>query len=207
MVRNTPAPGDISAALSQNLDAYTLALGHMQDVTIQSFAYLRLPLVVAGVALAAGAVCAWRMRGDKAIVAIACMMALFFEASRLALIVFDPYLSSRHLAEALKRAPKGKLIAYGEHNEISSLFFYGEDHALLLNGRGISLQYGSFAPGAPDVFIDDARFAELWSTDQRYYLAVNNLVVPRIVKMVGAGRLHLVASGGGKSLFVNQSGG
>ena len=30
-VRNVPAPGDISAALSSNPGAYTLSLGHMED--------------------------------------------------------------------------------------------------------------------------------------------------------------------------------
>ncbi len=115
IVWNAPAPGDISVALARNLDAYTLALGHMQDLTIQCFAYLRTPLAVAGIACAAGAICAWRLPGDKAIVAIAVMLVLFFQASRLALFVFDPYLSSRHLAEALKRSPKGELIAYGDH--------------------------------------------------------------------------------------------
>ncbi len=207
LVRNTPAPGDISIALTRNLDAYTLALGHMQDLTIQCFAYLRTPLAVACFACAAGALCAWRLRGDKAIVAIALMMALFFQASRLALVVFDPYLSSRHLAEALKRAPKGQWFAYGDHNDISSLFFYGEDKALLLNGRDFSLEYGSFAPGAPDVFINDEKFARLWEEPQRFYLAIDNTAVPRIAKLVGAGSLHLVVTGGGKSLFVNRPGG
>ena len=56
MVRGLPAPGDISAALSQNPDVYTLSLGHMTDLTLRAFAYLRLPLVVAGVALLVGAV-------------------------------------------------------------------------------------------------------------------------------------------------------
>ena len=49
-VRNVPTPGDISQALSNNPSAYKLSLGHMEDLTIPSFAYLRLPL-----ALAAGA--------------------------------------------------------------------------------------------------------------------------------------------------------
>ena len=60
MVRGLPAPGDISSALNQNPDVYTLSLGHMTDLTLQSFAYLRLPLVVAGIAFVIGAV------GDRA---------------------------------------------------------------------------------------------------------------------------------------------
>ncbi len=54
LVRNMPAPGDISSALSPNPGAYTLSLGHMQDLTMQSFAYLRAPLLMAAVAFAIG---------------------------------------------------------------------------------------------------------------------------------------------------------
>src|SRR5207248_7777600 len=56
LVRNLATPGDITTALSQHPDAYTLALGHMEDLTIASFAYLRLPLAIAAVACVVGAV-------------------------------------------------------------------------------------------------------------------------------------------------------
>lgn len=47
-VRRVPAPGDIAHALhQQGPQAYTLALGHLGDLTINSFAYLRGPLVLA----------------------------------------------------------------------------------------------------------------------------------------------------------------
>ena len=40
-----PTPGDISDALTQNPEVYTLSLGHMSDLTLESFAYLRGPLL------------------------------------------------------------------------------------------------------------------------------------------------------------------
>ena len=52
--RSIPRPGDISQALTQNPGAYTLSLGHMGDLTLRSFAYLRLPLAIAGVAMLIG---------------------------------------------------------------------------------------------------------------------------------------------------------
>ena len=81
MVRGVPAPGDIASALRISTDIYTeytLSLGHLGDLTLRSFAYLRLPLAVAGVALLIGAVGAWRFRGYKAVLSLALMMALFF---------------------------------------------------------------------------------------------------------------------------------
>ena len=52
VVRHVPAPGDIAQALSQHPSAYTLSLGHMEDLTLESFAYLRLPLAIAAAAFA-----------------------------------------------------------------------------------------------------------------------------------------------------------
>src|SRR5579862_8052470 len=46
LVRNAPAPGDISQALNSRPGTYTLSLGHMGDLTLSSFAYLRVPLLV-----------------------------------------------------------------------------------------------------------------------------------------------------------------
>src|SRR5205814_10214250 len=102
---NLPAPGDISRALTSNPELYTLSLGHMTDLTMAAFAYLRLPLAVAGVAFLAGAIGAWRFTGRAAFLSLALMMAIFFHAARLALVVFEPYMGSRPLAEALLRAP------------------------------------------------------------------------------------------------------
>ena len=93
------------------------------------------------------------------------MMVLFFHAARLALVVFDPYLSSRPLAEALMAAPPGKLIVDDQYYTFSSVFFYTNRRALLLNGRVNNLDYGSYAPDAPRMcFIDDADFQRLWSS-------------------------------------------
>ena len=67
----------------------------MGDLTLNSFAYLRTPLALAGIAFVFGAVAAWFWRGLRSYVGIAVMMVIFFQAARLALVAFDPYLSSR----------------------------------------------------------------------------------------------------------------
>ncbi len=203
-VRNLPTPGDISTALTNNPEDYTLALGHMHDLTFRALAYLRLPLAVAALACIIGAVGAWALRGKRAIVAVAVMMVLFFQAARLALVRFDPYLSSHALANVLQHAPTGRLIVFGEHNDISSLMFYSQDDELLLHGRAVTLQYGSNAPGAPQVFIEDNDFRRLWSQPERFYLAIHDSNLPQMDKIIPRTQLHLVAAIGGKSLFTNQ---
>ena len=198
-VRGLPTPGDISVALTQNPDVYTLSLGHMMDLTMRAFAYLRLPLAVAGVAFLVGAVGVWRSR-----FALVVMMVIFFHAARLALVVFDPYMSSRQLAEALLKAPPGKLVVDDQYYTFSSVFFYTNRRALLLNGRVNNLVYGSYAPDAPqDVFIDDDDFRKRWLTGERYYVVAEGPQVPRFERLVGKDALHPVAASGGKYLFTN----
>ncbi len=204
LVRGMAAPGDISRALQQHPEAYTLSLGHMGDLTIQSFAYLRTPLVLAGIALVIGTIAAWTTRGRRVYLGIALMMLLFIHASRLAMVVFDPYLSSRPLAEALVLAPQGGLILNGQYYAFSSVFFYANRTALLWNGRINNLEYGSYSPGSPAVFIDDNRFVKLWSSAERYYVLSDGEGIGHLRALADPNKLRLVAESGGKTLYCNQ---
>ena len=203
-VHHVPTPGDISSALQQHPEVYTLSLGHLGDLTLASFAYLRAPLIVAGIAFVVGALGAWLLSPRRAFVAIALMMVVFFHASRLALVKFDPYLGSRPLADALLNSPPGQLILNGEYYSFSSVFFYTGRTALLLNGRANNLEYGSYAPGSPQVFIADAQFAELWSKPERYYVLTDANDLAHLTRIVDTAKLRKVAESGGKLLLANQ---
>ncbi|HEX4748839.1 MAG TPA: glycosyltransferase family 39 protein [Bryobacteraceae bacterium] len=203
-VWNLPAPGDISRALSEHPDVYTLSLGHVEDLTLKSFAYLRIPLLVAVIAFALGAVGASVARGKSTFLVWAAMMVIFFQGARLALVVFDPYMSSRPLADAFLKSPPGEMIVDHHYYEFSSVFFYTDRRALLLNGRFNNLVYGSYAPGAPNVFIDNAEFKQLWATSKRYYVFAELPGVQRLVQLVGRDDLYVVATSGGKFLLTNE---
>src|SRR5437867_10550705 len=116
LVRNLPAPGDISSALGHHPSVYTLSLGHMMDLT--------------------------------------------FDSNR---------------------------------------------DALNLNGRYFNLEYGSYAPGAPDVFIDDARFKSLWYEPHRYYLVAYQSELKHFEELIGRDHLHIVTASGGKVLLTNHA--
>ncbi len=201
-VKDLAAPGDISSALARNPDAYTLSLGHMGDLTIASFAYLKAPLALAGLACLVG-IAGTAMARNRAVLGIAVMMVLFFHAARMALVAFDPYLGSRALAEAYQKAPPGELIVDNQYYAFSSVFFYANCRALLLRGRTMNLEYGSYAPGAPNVFLDDAAFARIWKDTRRRYLLVEGPEVARIEKLVGREFLNEIAASGGKFLLSN----
>jgi 4-amino-4-deoxy-L-arabinose transferase-like glycosyltransferase len=204
LVRNVPTPDDISSALGHHPSVYTLSLGHMMDLTFDSFAYLRLPLLVAAIALFGGALATVRWTGLRSFLAAALMMVLFYHAARLALVVFDPFLSSRPLVEAFLKSPDGKLIVDHNYWTFSSVTFYSNRDALTLNGRYFNLEYGSYAPGAPDVFIDDAQFKTLWYEPQRYYLVGYQSELRHFEELVGQDHLNIVASSGGKVLLTNH---
>jgi 4-amino-4-deoxy-L-arabinose transferase-like glycosyltransferase len=204
MTRGLATPGDISSALSQNPDAYTLSLGHIEDLNLRSFAYLRTPLLAAAIAFLMGAIGTARAVGRRAFLAAAVMAVLFFQAARMALVVFDPYMSSRPLAEALMHAPPGPLIVDHHYYTFSSIFFYTNRDALLLNGRFNNLVYGSYAPGAPDVFLDDAQWQKMWLGSDRYYIVASQAARARLEKLVGAAKLNTLAESGGKLILCNQ---
>jgi len=203
-VRGLPTPGDISAALVSHPGAYKLSLGHMEDLTLDSFAYLRLPLVVAGCALLLGASGSLLFTEQRAFLAAALMMVVFFHAARLAMVVFDPFLSSRPLAQALENSPPGTLITEGFYYKFSSVFFYTNRTGLLISDNRANLEYGSNAPGAPAVFIDGQQFQDLWLSQGRVYFLAAKSDIRKYAALAGSSPFETVAVSGGKVLLTNH---
>jgi hypothetical protein len=205
LVHRLPAPSDISAALSSHPQAYSLSLGHMQDLTLASLAYLRAPLTIAGVALLTGVVGTLSRKRHTAYVAIALMMVIFFQGARLAMVRFDPLLSSRELADRILRSPPGQVVVDHHYYTFSSIAFYTGLPELLLNGRWNNFEYGSNAPGAANVFINDDRLKALWSGPVRLYLVARTDQLPRFDALLGAPHLYMLENSGGKMLLTNQA--
>jgi len=207
LVWRQPAAGNISQALTQHPELYTLSLGHVGDLTLAAFAYLKLPLAVAVLAFATigPALVLWRNDIRRTVLAVAIGMIVFFQAARLALVRFDNYLGSYPLAQRLIQSPPGQLIEANSYYAFSSVFFYSGRTALLLNGRNNNLEYGSYAPGAPNVFIDNEKFTSLWMRPERYYLLVYGVEKPVLERLVGQTNLHVVAENAGNYLFTNHA--
>jgi len=205
MVWKLPATGDISQALTQHPELYTLSMGHMGDLTLNAFAYLKLPLALAAIAFAAIALglARWRNNIGRTVMVVAVGMVIFFQAARLALVRFDSYLGSYPLAQSLMKSPPGQLVEANAYYAFSSVFFYTGRTALLLNGRINNLEYGSYAPGAPNVFIDDAKLSAVWQSPSRCYLLAYGSEKARLEQLVGPANLHVVAENAGNYLFTN----
>ncbi len=117
---------------------------------------------------------------------------------------FDPYLSSYPLAEVLEHSPEGRLITYGHYYPFSSIFFYTGRPGVLWHGRQMNLIYGSFAPGAPNVFLDDAQLAEHWRSPERQYLLLPEEELPHLRGLVDSQNVVILSNSGGKLLVTNQ---
>ena len=206
LVWRQPASDNIASALTQHTELYTLSLGHMRDLTVDSFAYLKAPLGLAAFAFGAGALGLLVSRNNvrRTVLVVAASMILFFHAARVALIRFQDYLGSYPLAESLQQSPPGQLIEADAYYAFSSVFFYTGRTALLLNGRENNLEYGSYAPGAPDVFIDDTRFISLWNESARYYLLTYGTDLPRLEQLVGRTNLRVVKKNAENYLLTNH---
>jgi 4-amino-4-deoxy-L-arabinose transferase-like glycosyltransferase len=202
-VRKMPTPGDISNSLAYHPKVYSLSLGHMLDLRFGSFAYLKVPLLLAAAAFLVGALGTLRARAERTFLVIAIMMVLFFHAARLAMITFDPFLSSRVIAEKILSLPPGQLILNRHFWPYSSVGFYTDRPTLLANGRAMNLEYGSHAPGAPDVFLDYAEFRKLWNGPERCYFVASMREYPPFEALMDPSRRNIVLESGEKLLLTN----
>jgi hypothetical protein len=64
--------------------------------------------------------------------------------------------------------------------------------------------YGSYAPGAPNVFIDDAQWKAMWLEPDRYYLVITQKALDRLKKLVEPKLFTIIAQGGGKLVLTNH---
>jgi hypothetical protein len=207
--RNVAAPADISQALTHNPENYKLALGHMSDLTVEAFAVLRVPAAGAALSLSIGFVLAFILRRKQRAVQAGLLTALtvacFIYFAHMALGVFDPYLSSRPLADAIKQrlAPGDLVVINGEYQGGSSIGFYLPQKVLILNGLMTGLQFGSTFPDAPPVFIGDGEIALLWSGERRVFLFTHDRELEKLRSVI-KGEMFQVAAAGEKSVYSNR---
>jgi 4-amino-4-deoxy-L-arabinose transferase-like glycosyltransferase len=208
--RSKPFISDIGTVMAvRNVGNNTLAMTHFFDLTTDSFAALRLPALLAAAALIAGSLLAlWlRARGKNfaSTWAVACATGLLFFAAQLALIRFEPFLSSRPLAQQIARlaAPTDKVMIYGDQAYGSSLLFYLKRRIYLINGNTTSMWFGSRFPDAPAIFLDDSDLVRLWPGRDRIFLFVPPDEMARAKQVIPQPQ-YIVAQSSGKVVYSNQ---
>ena len=208
--RNLPFVPDIGSVLSETHgDDYTLSMGHVLDLTGQSFAALRLPAILAVIALLVGSLVElglrWRKRHYAATWALAVSMALFLVAAHVALVRFDPYLSSRVLEHRLEQVvrPEDRVLIYGDHSFGSSIVYYLPHRVELVNGRTSSLWFGSSFPDAPKIFLEDDDLVRLWNSPVRVFVFAPDFEQKKVRALLG-GAPQEFATSSGKVIYVNH---
>src|SRR5262249_29394277 len=113
-----------------------------------------------------------RRRVFSSALALSAMMGMIFYWSHQSMKVFEPYLSSKTLAERISASfePGDKIVINGEYESGSTLNFYTRQPVYMLGHRSSNLWYGSYLEGAPMRFYDDDTFQAAWTGTGRIYL-------------------------------------
>ena len=208
--RHLPFVPDIGTVLAKpDLQAETLSMGHMLDLTGESFAALRLPAALAAVALLIGPAFAFWLRRRGAHFAAtwttAATMAVFLIAAHIALVRFDPFLGSRSMARQIapELRPTDRVMIYGDQSFGSSLLFYLRRPIELVNGNTTSMWWGSTYPDAPHIFLDDQNLQHVWNSPERVFLFVPQHERAKVEALL-PGPLHIASEVSGKVIFTNH---
>ncbi len=207
--RHLPFTPDVATVLARHdMAKDTLSMSHALDVSAESFAALRLPAILAAIALLLAPLAAlWlqlRHRRAEGRWALAAGMAVLLVAAHLAFARFGNYLSSARLADqiAVRAKPSDRVIIYGDQAFGSSLLFYLRRPVELVNGRTTSMWFGSTYPDAPRIFLDDAALAQEWEKSERIFLFVPAQQKAKVETLLP--HRSVVAELSGKTIYSNQ---
>jgi len=208
--RHLPFVPDIGTVLAKpNLQAETLSMGHILDLTGESFAALRLPAILAAIVLLIGPALAFWLRRRGAHFAAtwttAATMTVFLIAAHIALVRFDPFLGSRIMARQIapELRPTDRVMIYGDQSFGSSLLFYLRRPIELVNGNTTSMWWGSTYPDAPHIFLDDQDLKRAWNSPQRVFLFVPQHERAKVEALLPS-PLHIASEASGKAIFTNH---
>jgi 4-amino-4-deoxy-L-arabinose transferase-like glycosyltransferase len=228
--RHLPYIADIGTLMAhRGVGGYTLSMSHFFDLTGPSFAALRLPAILAALTFFLGPLAAWRLRRHghavESTVTVAFTTAVILIAAHVALVRFQPMLSSKAMADTINHLTAQpanadvQLMLYGDQADGSSIIFYTRRHALLVHGRtsyfapekdedrgqvfGSSMIWGSDYPDAPHIFLSDADLLRLWGAGPRKLLFVPGDFHDHVETLL-QGRLFPVQDLSDKTLYTDR---
>jgi hypothetical protein len=195
-------------------------MSHLFDLTGPSFAALRLPSILAALALLIGPAIGWvlrlKSRHIAASISIALTFTVFLIAAHIAFARFQPMLSSKQFADTIIKdgTPADSFIIFGEQSDASSVlfythsFFYGKPALMVVprcgqHGEGSTLLWGSCYRDAPNIFLSDDQLSREWGTGERKWLFAQDVNQSKAEQLL-AGRLIPVQSIADKALWTDR---
>ena len=202
---------DVSSHLVlRSPEQYLTSMAHLLDLTPQSVADLRIPLIISSASILIAFVTALvlRERGISWLpnFALALGMVGFVIAAHMAYGVLNPTLSSRSLAFEIRRhlRPDDQIALYGDIRVAPGIAFYSHRDVLLYDATESNLQFGSQYPDAPKRFFDDTDFSNLWKGSGRVFLVVPEEHKEEVRERLPGNSVWEFAETGGKTVYLNQ---
>jgi 4-amino-4-deoxy-L-arabinose transferase-like glycosyltransferase len=208
---NVRVASDVSSHLVlRSPEKYLTSMAHLLDLTPQSVADLRIPLIISSASILIAFVMAWvlRERGNSCLPNFALAMGMigFVIAAHMAYGVLNPTLSSRSLAFEISRhlRPDDQIALYGDIRVAPGIAFYSHREVLLYDATESNLQFGSQYPDAPKRFFDDRDFSKLWQGSGRVFLVVPEEHKEEVRERLPGNSVWEFAETGGKTVYLNQ---
>ncbi len=205
------AANDVSSHLAmRSPENYLTGMVHLMDLTPQSVADLRIPVILSSLSILISFVVAWVLRERDVPLfpnlALAAGMVGFIVAAHIAFNILNPTMSSRSLALEMNKSlrPDDQIALYGDIRVAPGIAFYSHRAVLLYNAAGSNLEFGSHYPDAPKRFFTDADFPKLWEGNSRVFLVVPQAHDEEVHGRLPGNSMWVFAEGGGKTIYVNQ---
>ena len=206
-----PAPGsDVADLLSRNPETIPFLFGRVFDLNLTAIGVFRGPLVATGIALLLGTGLNWILRRRGAPAAgnwtLAAMMLVILYSTLQAMVIFEPVISSKPLALAIRSAyrPGDVIVINGEYEKGSTVNFYTGVPVRILNNRTGNLWYGSLFGDAPQVHVDHAWLAQQWNGPGRVFLWTEKGHRECALLGINPQQVWEFAAGGGKTILTNR---
>jgi 4-amino-4-deoxy-L-arabinose transferase-like glycosyltransferase len=205
------AASDVSSHLvMRSPENYLTGMVHLLDLTPQSVADLRIPVIISSLSILISFVAAWVLR-ERGIpwlpnIALALGMVGFIVAAHIAFNILNPTMSSRSLALELNKSlrPDDQIALYGDIRVAPGIAFYSHRAVLLYNAAGSNLEFGSHYPDAPKRFFTDGDFPKLWEGAGRVFLVVPAAHDEEVRGRLPGKSFWVFAETGGKTIYVNH---
>jgi 4-amino-4-deoxy-L-arabinose transferase-like glycosyltransferase len=207
---------DLGAVLAhRSIGSYTLAMSGLFDMTPEALAALRLPALLAALALLFGPMLAWVLRMQRrhlaATTSIALTAAGFLFAAHLAFARFGMQLSSKDFADRIAQLAERhqveadtQVMLFGDQSYGSSIPFYLGRPVMIVDGRSSSMYFGSTFADAPHVFLTGAELLAAWGSGPRKLVFVPVEARLQFEALLGRGQV-VVLQQGGKTLYTDRA--
>jgi hypothetical protein len=161
--------------------------------------------LVFGLGTIGSAIAVWRRAPGLGVgVALATMVA-FLPVAADGMTTFARTRSAAIVIDALTRrmAPDDVIAHEGPLENTGSLLLRVRGPVRVVDGLQSNLAFGATFPDARDLFWDPPRLQAAWAAGRRVFLVSGVDPARSVVRALPEGRVHVIARGGGRSLYSN----